>query len=510
MPIRVASAQDAAALDAEAIANGVPSRALMRVAATNAATVIAQRCQDRLHYGVTIFTGPGNNGGDGWCVARALMQLNIPVRVCEVVPARTDDAVAERESVSKYVERTGLHDSVGQGVVIDAMLGTGGTGKLEGAFYDAVAQINLQRSEGAYVVALDVPTGLDATIGTYSSCVTADLTISFGTCKRGLLLARDVCGEIVVVDIGLAPYAGDFLPQLIDPWTAHSFTPTIPFNANKGDRGRIAIVAGNQGMAGAAILSAEGALRSGAGVVKVVTHPNNVVAVHTRLPEALVDFFPQSSDDCDRLAEWADCIVIGPGLGQTSDSRELVDRVLASWNGPLVMDADALNVFHGDLPALSQALRGDQTVITPHPGEFARLIGSDIEHVQGERFDIGLSVARELNATVLLKGNPTVITSPDGDRYVMANGAPSLATGGSGDLLTGMIAAILAHDGVPHAAAAVASWVHASAAERCGAQFLGITLYDIINALKTSWPTDPSRSSQSIQYPVVAELPRVG
>jgi hydroxyethylthiazole kinase-like uncharacterized protein yjeF len=510
MPVRVVSGQEAAALDAEAIANGVPSRALMRVAASNAASIIASRCHDRLANGVTIYTGPGNNGGDGWCLARAFVQLGIPVCVHEVLPARSPDAVAERELIYRDVERIPLDAPTDSRVIIDAILGTGGRGGIEGPIYDAVLQINLQRGQGAFVAAIDLPTGIDATSGAGDFNVYADLTVALGACKRGHLLAREYCGEIVVVDIGLSPTGHQNLPQLISASDVYAFTPEIPFDAHKGDRGRLTIVAGNEGMGGAAILAAEAALRSGIGLVKVCTHPSNISAVHARLPEVLVEPFPNPRSDIeiDQLADWPDSLLIGPGLGNETETRQLVEAILPAWRGATVIDADALNVFAGDVSGLARLTQQLQScVITPHPAEFARLIASDTYSVTSERFDIGISLAQELNAVVLLKGTPTVITLPDGTRYVMANGTAALATGGSGDMLSGMIGALLAQEGLPHTAAVAAAWVHARAAELCGANPRGVTLRDIFAQLHSAWTVD--RGATVPMYPVLAQLPKV-
>lgn len=496
MPVRVASAAESSALDRVAIGGGIPSRALMRVAASNAATVIAARCADRLAHGVTVYTGPGNNGGDGWAVASALATAGVRVSVEEVVDARSDDARAERDAALARVERGG---APGAAVVVDALLGTGSSGEPRGAIADAVHSIAARRANGAFVIALDLPTGLDATTGARAaSCVDADLTISFGTAKRGLLVTRAACGEIVVVDIGL-PTDDAALPRLVDAAFVRERIPPIAPDAHKGTRKSVAIVAGARTMGGAAIDAAEGALRSGAGLVKVVTDAVNIPAVHARLPEALAAPFEGA---IDAICDWADAVVIGPGLGHDAPARALVRTVLEQWRGPIVLDADALNVFDGELDALASLLAGRDAVVTPHPAEFARLVRRDVPEVLAERFDVGGTLARTLGAAVLLKGTPTVVTAHDGTRCVVAAGTAALATGGSGDVLSGMVGTLLAQGIAPADAAACAAWVHGRAAELV-AGVRGSLLQDVVARLADAWRLDDAPT----RYPVLADLP---
>lgn len=500
MPVRVSSASESAAIDAAAIAGGIPSRALMRVAAANAATLIAERCGGGGR-AVTVYTGPGNNGADGWAVARSLTLSGVRVDVREIVAPASAEGVAERAA---YYDCDPLgiarQDAAGH-VVVDALLGTGSTGTPRGAIADAVRDINALRDRGAFVVALDVPTGLDATSGDADCSVRADITISFGTCKRGTLSARGTCGEIAIVDIGLSA-VDDGLPLLVDAAFVRGDTPAIPATAHKGTRGKLAIVAGGPGMGGAAILAAEGALRSGIGLVKVVTDERNVGSVHARLPEALTGHL---ADATAAVSEWADAVLIGPGLGRDASARALVHDVLDSWRGPVVVDADALNVFDGCLGDLARLLSGRPALITPHPEEMARLVLRDVKDVLANRFDISVDVARALGATVLLKGTPTIITAPDGARHVVAAGTPVLATGGSGDALGGMIATLLAQGCVPAIAAACAAWVHGRAAELTPG-VRGFILTDVLDHLSEAWQLDHVARPM---YPVLAALPAV-
>ena len=494
MPVRVVGSRESAALDAAAIAGGIPSRALMRAAAYNAATVICDRYPADLCRGVVVLTGPGNNGGDGWAVAAALASTGISVRVREVVPSRTPDALAERAQWHGPADGGPLCC----GVIVDAMLGTGSSGELRDAMRDAATEIAATRSRGAVVVALDVPSGLDALTGAHASSVVAELTISFGSCKRGTLVSRGVCGDIVVVDIGLDASADASLPTLVDAAFVKAMVPPIAADAHKGTRKSVAIVAGAANMGGAAILAATAALRSGVGLVQVVTDPANVSAMHTQIPEALVAPMEKASST---IENWADAVLIGPGLGTDDSTRSFIREVIAAWRGPIVVDAGAISAFDGDIDGLSKALRGRPAVITPHPGELAKLTGRDIQNILDSRFDIGLEIAGAIGAAVLLKGTPTVVSGSGGERLVVAAGTPALATGGSGDALSGMVVTLLAQGCAPDVAAACAAWVHGRAAELTPG-VRGFRLLDIVERLPQAWATQPP----SHRYPVIASL----
>jgi NAD(P)H-hydrate epimerase len=258
-------------------------------------------------------------------------------------------------------------------------------------------------------------------------------------------------------------------------------------------------------MAGAAVLAGEGALRSGIGLLRIVCDQASVVAVHAAIPASLVSTWPQSADDLASLSDSEDCLALGPGLGNTPESRDLMERILLSWTGPVVLDADAINVFAGDSASLSKLLGGRSAVLTPHPAEMGRLVGVETNNVLANRFEIGSELARTTGAAVLLKGSPTVVFTPAGQRYVSASGTAALATGGSGDVLTGIAGTLLAQMSADAdsagEAAACAAFIHGRAAERC--RFVrGITLKDILEALPLAWNETPRRFTDGI----VAEL----
>jgi NAD(P)H-hydrate epimerase len=513
LSVAVVDAAGASACDAAAIAAGIPSRALMQRAGAAAAAEIAQRCADRLAAGVVVATGPGNNGGDGWVVAHALHAAGVRVRVVECAPALTADARAEREQArAAGVEASGRIDDLvsgGESVVIDAMLGTGlsADGSLRGDIALAVEKLHSLADRGATLVALDVPTGLVASTGRSAGGLRCALTITFGTIKRGHLIAREACGTIVIVDIGLGAHAHAAAERmrLASPsWFAASL-PRIPADAHKGTRKKLAIVGGATGMAGAVVLAARAALRSGAGLVRCVVAPASLPAIQEAEPAVLGATWPEGDDDLSALGRWADAMLIGPGLG--GDARELVTRLLTAWKGPVVLDADALNAFAGDTTALHALLGGRAALLTPHPAEFGRLTTLDVDAVLDGRFDLPTRLADDTGAAVLLKGVPTVVAAPGRTTLVVAEGTPVLATGGAGDLLGGIAATLLAQTGDAALAGALAAFAHGRAAAAVSAsQVRGYTLDDVMHALPSIWALD----AEPARPPVLAELPAIG
>jgi NAD(P)H-hydrate epimerase len=493
----------------------------MQRAGIAAADEISRRYPEELKTGAFVFTGAGNNGGDGWVVAGTLARSGIEVTVVEVgkpTAAKSPDAVAERETAIDSVKVVDSFDGASRvrhpSVIIDALLGTGFEGEPRGKIGAAITTINELRREGARIAALDLPSGLDATTGEHSNCVVADITLSFGAMKRGLLLARDCCGRIVALDIGLEdprPMGVSksatpelTLPMLVDGGWIGSRIPPIRFDAHKGIRKHLALIGAGKGMPGSVVLAARAALRSGIGLLKIFTAPENVSAVLSAVPSALISEWPPADRIESELSKWADAIVIGPGLGKSKETRALVERILGDSSTPVVLDADALNVFEGDKAALAKLLSRRPALITPHPAEFARLARMDIKAVLAARFDIGRDLARELEASVLLKGAPTVVFDSSGERYVIARGTAALGTGGSGDLLDGIAGTILAQAQEATIAGCTAAWVHGRAAEFCE-YVRGTSLDDVLYALPRAW----NEIEPPLQRPVLAELPAV-
>ena len=479
----------------------------MQRAGAAAAAEITKRFPSLLSRGVLVLAGPGNNGGDGWVIARSLEAAGVSVTVVSPEPPRSPDCIAERELAIGSIPQSERYS--GEGIVADALLGTGTSGAPRGAVAKASLLLEAGRMHGAAIVAIDLPSGLDATTGEHLGATAADLTLTFGNIKRGHLVARGLCGDIVALDIGLvvlspstalgAGSAKD--PLLVDGHWVASQLPSIAAESHKGSRKKLLLHGGGPGMAGAVILGLRAALSSGIGMVKARVHPSTADAIHGAVPAALVD---QWTDD-DARDEWGDVLVIGPGLGARDNQRATVERAIRRHHGPVLLDADALNAFAGDAAAIRKVLDGRPALLTPHVLELARLLGIDARTVLARRFEIGSELATTTGATVLLKGVPTIISAPDGRRLVVAEGTPTLATGGSGDVLCGIAGTLLAQLSDVLHAAACAAFIHGRAARLAGAFVRGTTLEDVIEMLPNAWriPDEPPR------YPIIAELPAV-
>ena len=469
----------------------------MQRAGAAAAAEITNRFGSALSRGVLVLAGPGNNGGDGWVIARALAATGAEVSVFSPAGSRSADCVAERALALPTVREVTAY--TGQGIVVDALLGTGSSGEPRDAIAAALEIFPLARRRGAIGIAVDLPTGLDASTGETNGAPSADLTLTFGNVKRGHLLARGTCGRIVALDIGFA--ASDAGIELADaPWVRHRI-PRIGAESHKGTRKKLVVHGGAPGMAGAVILGLRAALASGIGMVKARVHRDSVSAIHEAVPAALIDAW---SDDVTPDS-WADVLVIGPGLGLGAGTRAAIERAIGGHSGPVLLDADALTAFAGDAKSLGRTIGRRPALLTPHPVEFARLLGVEPQVVLDRRFDIGAELAMITGATVLLKGVPTIISSPDGRRMVVAEGTPTLATGGSGDLLSGIAGTLLAQMPDPLEAAACAAWAHGRASRLAGAFVRGTTLEQVLEMLPNAWRI----SDELPSYPVLAELPAV-
>lgn len=503
------TAAEAAALDARTIdAMGGDSYALMRRASARAAACFTERTprtggtvvplpQDHARGPLAVHCGPGNNGGDGWLVAGALRRAGFAVRLAAPLEPRTDDARRARgEALADGPFDIPAGD---EPLVIDALLGTGASGPLRAPLDAAVAAVAAARARGAVVVALDLPSGLDATTGESQGAVAAHVTLSFGGLKRGQLLRRDLVGELVALDIGLLD-APSSVPRVVTGAWARAQLAPLPADAYKATRGRLRIVGGGLGMAGAAILAARGAHLTGAGMVRCAVADASVVPLQVAVPFATVE--PWMPDESWPLMEggWPHATVIGPGLdggtgpdsAQAARVREEVERLLAAWGGPVLLDGGALTAYAGRTDALARALAGRPALLTPHVGEFARLLGTADTHTAIDRFADPARLAARTGATVLFKGVPTVVASPDGTTRVAPYGNPVLAMGGSGDLLAGICGALLAQGLDPLDAACVGAWAHGRAAESLVRHrgWRGVSMDDVVAALAQVWDAE--------------------
>ena len=491
--MKLVTAKEMKALDVQAQNDyAMPGILLM----DNAAQAVAEAVHEALTAlegeRVVIFCGGGNNGGDGLGAARWLQSYGVSVRAF-VVGAALDavqgDAAMELAMFTKAggrVEALSTEDdwvlaelaASKADVLVDALLGTGFHGELEG---DVLRACELLNKSEKYILAVDVPTGVNADNGAVSeNAVRADHTVTMALVKTGLLLypGREYCGDIELADISMPvklveEYQSDKY-RLTDE-IVRELLPLRKANAHKGDAGRVVICAGSPGYTGAAALASDAAVKAGAGLVSLYTPLSSRDVLAIKLTEVMVHGLLErmpgilgggAASDVASSAEAADVLAIGPGLGTSESTQEAVRTILQKITTPVVIDADALTALagHTEILAAMQA----QKVLTPHPGEMARLTGLEIAEIEADRINVAKKYAEEWQAIVVLKGAPTVIGCPNGTVYVNSTGNSSLATGGCGDVLTGIIAGLAAQEISLQEAAICGVYLHGLAAELTG------------------------------------------
>jgi NAD(P)H-hydrate epimerase len=483
MTIPVLSAVEAAAWDAAARTQyHIPSRVLMESAGRATATVLAREFPDALERGVLVAAGAGNNGGDGWVLARALHGSGLPVWVVALDP-KTDDAIDTRAlaRVAGVPELAKDEPWPAAAVAVDALLGTGAAGPARGEVLAAAERL---AASGLPVLALDGPTGLDLSTGEAHGPIRARATVTFGGARRGHLLAREPCGRVIVVDIGFPPPDPAASLLVTDAWAARRL-PRLQPAMHKGDRGRVTVVGGAAGMTGAALHAARAALAAGAGLVKLVAAKETIDAARASLPDALTvesRLGPELEPAAAEALDWADALVIGPGLGREPPRGSFLAAALARKPLPTVLDADALTLYDG---------KAERPIVcTPHLGEFRALAGDQLaDAAANDRWAATVKAAQKVRACVLLKGVPTVIADVRGPALVVASGNPGLATGGSGDVLAGFIATFLARGLPPPEAAALGAHALGRAAELGARAWTARSLRpaDVLAALPDVW-----------------------
>ncbi|MEZ4218624.1 MAG: NAD(P)H-hydrate dehydratase [Myxococcota bacterium] len=503
----LATASEMRALDAHTIEHlGVPGEILMESAGRAVADVaLAEwRALGRGDAEVLVACGRGHNGGDGFVVARHLHLLDVPVRAALLGGERAASglrgdaaaAFARMRAVGVRCEGDRWR-APAAGVVVDALFGTGLSRALDGAAAAAVRRIARARAAGCRVVAVDLPSGLDADTGAaLGACVEADVTVAIGLPKLGLALepGRARAGRIFVARIGIADAAPGVGPLAFAPTraAAGALLPPRPATGHKGSFGHVLVAAGSEGKTGAAALAARAAARAGAGLVTVACPAGLGDVMETLCLEAMTapladtarrGLAAAAEDALLALARERDVVALGPGIGREADTGDLVRAFAKRCERPLVLDADALFAFGDELERLRE--RGAPTVLTPHPGEAARLLGVRAADVNAGRVACARELARRSGAVAVLKGAPTVVAAPDGAIAVNPTGGPALASGGTGDVLTGAIAALVAQGADAFAAAVAAVFAHGLAGDRIGRRIgdAGLLAGDLADAL---------------------------
>jgi hydroxyethylthiazole kinase-like uncharacterized protein yjeF len=508
----VLTPEQSAAWDRKAVGAGIELPTLMECAGRAVLAALAPRFSARLAEGVLVAAGPGHNGGDGWVIARALHRLDIPVWVAS--PTGTGAQLRERMAALARAEgvREVAHDGPWPrvGLAVDALLGTGASGPPRApmaALLERLLDLEVP------IVAVDGPTGVDLLSGTVHGAPRADLTVTFGGMRRGHLLARDEVGDVLVVDIGHPPAEPDW-PVLVTDQDAAAWLPRLHARDHKGTRGRVVVVGGDAGMTGAVRMAARAAFAAGAGLVHAVAPAETVAALVQAEPDLQTLAHPFDREPAAALRDLvsrADALVIGPGLGRANGRKEWVTAV-ARDAGRVVLDADALVAFQGALDEL-RALAEERTlVLTPHPGEFRGLFPDLAAQRELDPWGAAAAAAERAGAVVLLKGVPTVVADAGHPALTVAAGNPGLATGGSGDVLSGIIGTVLAQELDGRTAAALGAQALGRAADiaarRVSARSLRPT--DVMAALAELWREWGllRRSPPPPHPPVLLELPR--
>jgi hydroxyethylthiazole kinase-like uncharacterized protein yjeF len=443
-------------------ARGIPERVLMEAAGRAAAETVARLYPEGR---VVAAVGGGNNGGDALVLLRTLAARGREVAAVQVGSALPDPALLHDWKVEVLPASHAAAAFGGAGVVVDGILGTGARGAPR---EPAAGVIEAMNACGRPVVALDGPSGVDMTTGrAEGASVRASVTVTFAAPKRGLLLfpGRERAGRIVVVEVGFPPLAPDAASARIvtDAWV-RARLPGIPANAHKRTLGTVCAVAGRSGVGGAAVMVAMGALRAGAGMVRVVSHADNRVVLQQTVPEAL--YTDRASSDVDDALASAAAVVAGPGMGTGDEDLELLRRVARRTDAPLLLDADAVTLL-ARAPDVRDEVRGP-LLLTPHPGEASRLLGCEVPEITADPFAAAAEIAARFRCTVLLKGAPSLVAAPGEPTLVSATGHSGIATGGMGDTLSGVAGALLGMGCSPREAAGIGLFLSGRAAEIAG------------------------------------------
>lgn len=483
---------------------GLPARAVMESAGRHSAEYLVSEFSERLEQGVVILVGGGNNGGDGFVLARALLGIGISTKVFSLKPL---DALSGETGenakaylslgtdITELTERTHslLESEVRDcGVLVDALFGTGVSSELRPEIQNIISLVNRITKEASVpVLSIDVPSGINAQTGAIcGEAIRAHTTLSLQCLKLGQVLfpAADYCGETVCLDIGVAESFQEIAGVARELLTEQGIAELVQEKfqsgerAHKGTRGHLLVVGGSKGHYGAPKLSAHAALLSGAGLVTLALPRSAAEELGPKFMEIMCAALPDDTegnfaaleqnqleeDPLESLVQKKAAFVIGPGLGQGQGAEELLGRVLEIAKRekvPTLLDADALNLISRN-NGFKQLL-GPHVVLTPHPGEMSRLVAKSVEEIESQRVEVATELARSLDCYVILKGARSLLAAPSGSVWINPAAVSTLATGGSGDVLSGIIGALLARGGSSEDACKVGLFIHGAAGELC-------------------------------------------
>lgn len=507
----IVTAKQMSEMDRAAIEDvGIPGLILMENAGRGIVEVARSMLERVKGKTVKIFCGPGNNGGDGFVVARHLLNMGAQVDVLLVGKkenirgdAHTNMLIYQNmEQSIKQVQATEhVPSDVGADLIVDALLGTGVQGSLRGIFADVVDKIN---RSGAPILAIDIPTGMDTDTGAVEGpCIHAAATATMALPKRGLLLSpgREHVGKLTVVDISMPEFLCSRFNSktfLVMPQDVQKMLPIRPSDAYKNACGTAMVIAGSMGFTGAASLTAESVLRSGAGLTYLSAAKSLNVVFEQRLTEVITVPFEDNGLGCltvdtgeaiiNRAASET-VVAIGPGLGTHTKTVKLVKMLVEKLDKPLVLDADGLNAL-SESPDLISKYKNDM-ILTPHPGELSRLIQKTNQEILDDRIEIARQTAQSWGQILVLKGSPTIVADKSGEVYINTTGNAGMATGGSGDVLTGIIAGLLAQGMSAIHAAIAGVFIHGLAGDLAKGKFgeMGMIAGDILKYVPEAFIT---------------------
>ena len=514
--MKIVTAKQMQMLDKETIENiGIPGLVLMENAGRGTSEVIMS-C---FHYelsekGALVVAGPGNNGGDGFVIARHIRQAGFAAEVVLLAPLEKfrGDAlvnldiikglgipVAQCLNENDIIKKAGMFENTG--VIIDAIFGTGLGRDVGGRFALAV---NLTNMSPAPTVSVDIASGLSADTGhPMGVAVNADLTCTMAMPKTGHVTwpGSDYTGDLRVIDIGIPDFLLDKADIRSESFGMRAFASVLrprPAGGHKGTFGHLLVAGGSRGKTGAAALAAAGALHSGAGLVTVACAASSQPVLASKLTEAMTHGLPETPDGVPSINAYDSmagimhgkkAVVLGPGMGITPEALQFTRRVLLDATLPMVVDADALTAMAEDMKPFTGSSLPSSVILTPHPGEMARLFDSGVQEVQADRIQAARELAAMTGATVVLKGARTVIASPDGRICINMSGNAGMGTGGMGDVLSGIAGALLAQGYPAWDAARAGVFAHGMAADMLATSRgpWGWTAMDVAEWLPRTW-----------------------
>jgi len=506
--VKVTTAAEMRQIDSQAVSKfGIPSIVLMENAGYKVAKKVDEVVGGARNKKICIFSGKGNNGGDGFVAARHLGNLGAKVKIF-LFGAKADvsgDARVNLDILLKtgfdIVEIISERDMDKAKVaaalspcLVDALLGTGFRGEISGNLAGLIEIISTADSQ---VVAVDVPSGIDADNGQVRGvAVQADHTVTLALPKPGLLFqpGATYAGKITVADIGIPPAviaAGMIKQKVITADAVRRMLPKRQAWLHKGACGRVLVVAGSPGLSGAAALASSAAVRAGAGLVTLATAAGQQAILAGKVTEVMTKALPETADgviggeaagNIKTLAAASDVLAIGPGLGRAEATAAVVRDIVSNIDCPLVVDADGLSALVGNSQILTEAAA--VAILTPHAGEMSRLTGLAVDYINANKLAVARKAALEWEAIVVLKGPGTVVAFPDGEAFINTTGNAGMATGGTGDVLTGVIAGFIAQGLSSHDAAIVGVYIHGLAGDIVAeAGMIGMMAGDLVGSL---------------------------